>query len=250
MKLNGNVGRLDYGVLSAVESDYSDDLGRAFAGQRLRYASGPVTFGYLGTWVDRPFLDRSAQVHSGDFIWRPNSQLMLQGQVIGSLIDQAAEDTSGDGEILLAVYTPTPDWQHELGLTHYASTLDFNDMGFQQRASVNYASYLISRRFRDFDESDARASVRWRARPELRYNDSGERLGNYLGVFRESRRRVGIGLQHVAGSHRRRRRRSHFARQRRCANGRAVGRADSELSERTARQVARVRSRLTVAGRE
>ena len=66
VKLNGNVGRLDYGVLSAVESDYGDDLGRAFAGTRLRYASGPVTLGYLGTWVDRPFLDRTAQVHSAD----------------------------------------------------------------------------------------------------------------------------------------------------------------------------------------
>jgi hypothetical protein len=191
VKLNGNVGRLDYGVLSAVENDYSDDLGRAFAGQRLRFAAGGVTLGYLGTWVDRPFLDRSAQVHSGDFIWRPNSQLMLQGQVIGSIVDQFEEDTSGDGEILLAVYTPSPDWQHELGLTHYSGMLDFNDMGFQQRASVNRASYLIARRFRNFDESDARASVYWRLRPELRYNDSGERLGNYLGLFREGRQRSG-----------------------------------------------------------
>ncbi len=191
VKLNGNVGRLDYGLLSAVESDYGDDLGRAFAGTRLRYASGPMTFGYLGTWVDRPFLDRAAQVHSGDFIWRPSSQLMLQGQVIGSVVDQNAEDTSGDGEIFLAVYTPSPEWQHELGLTHYADTLDFNDMGFQQRASVNRASYLIARRFRAFDESDARASVIWRMRPELRYNDSGDRLGHFLGVFREARQRSG-----------------------------------------------------------
>ena len=191
VKLNGNVGGLDYGLLSAVESDYGDDLGRAFAGTRLRYASGGMTLGYLGTWVDRPFLDRNAQVHSGDLIWRPNSRLMLQGQMIASVIDQFAEDTSGDGAILLAVYTPSPDWQHELGLTHYSGTLDFNDMGFQQRASVNRASYLISRRFRSFDESDARASVYWRLRPELRYNDSGERVGNYLGVFRESRRRAG-----------------------------------------------------------
>ena len=191
VKLNGNVGPLDYGVLSAVESDYSDDLGRAFAGTRLRYVSGGMTLGYLGTWVDRPFLDRRSQVHSGDFIWRPNSQLMLQGQVITSMIDQFADDTSGDGEILLATYTPSPDWQHELGLTHYSSTLDFNDMGFQQRPSVNRASYLISRRFRKFDESDLRAGVNWRVRPELRYNDSGERVGNYLGVFRESRRRSG-----------------------------------------------------------
>jgi hypothetical protein len=191
VKLNGNVGHLDYGLLSAVESDYGDDVGRAFAAQRLRYASGDVTLGYLGTWVDRPFLDRTAQVHSGEFIWRPDSQVMLQGQVIGSVIEQGAEDTSGDGEILLAVYTPSPDWQHELGLTHYGRTLDFNDMGFLQRASLNRASYLIARRFRTFDESDARASVTWRVRPELRYNDSGERLGHFLGVFRESQRRSG-----------------------------------------------------------
>jgi hypothetical protein len=191
VKLNGNVGRLDYGVLSAVEGDYSDDVGRAFAGTRLRYAYGPVTLGYLGTWVDRPFLDRSAQVHSGDVIWRPNSQLMLQGQVIGSSVDVTDDDVSGDGAIFLAVYTPSPDWQHELGLTHYADTLDFNDMGFQQRASVNRASYLVSRRFRSFAEDDARAGVNWRLRPELRYNDSGERLGHYLGVFREGRQRAG-----------------------------------------------------------
>ena len=194
VKLNGNVGRLDYGVLSAIESDYSDDIGRAFTGSRLRYAAGPLTVGYLGTWVDRPYLDRSAQVHSSDVIWRPNPQLMLQGQVIKSLVDLSADNTSGDGEILLAVYTPSPDWQHELGLTHYSAALDFNDMGFQQRPSVNYASYLISRRFRDFDESDARASVRWRMRPELRYNDSGDRLGNFIGVYRESRRRSGAVL--------------------------------------------------------
>ncbi len=191
VKLNGNVGRLDYGLLSAIESDYSDDLGRAFAAQRFRYASGPLTLGYLGTWVDRPFLDRSAQVHSSDVIWRPNAQLMLQGQFIRSSIEQGVEDTAGDGEVLLAVYTPSPDWQHELGLIHYADSLDFNDMGFQQRASVNRASYLLARRFRNFDPSDARAGVVWRMRPELRYNDSGERLGNYLGVFRESRRRSG-----------------------------------------------------------
>jgi hypothetical protein len=191
VKLNGNVGRLDYGMLSAVESDYSDDIGRAFAGTRLRYASGPVTLGYLGTWVDRPFLERDAQVHSADVIWRPNSQLMLQGQAIGSIVDESGEDTSGDGAIFLAVYTPSPDWQHELGLTHYADTLDFNDMGFQQRASVNRASYLVSRRFRNFAEDDARAGVHWRLRPELRYNDSGERLGHYLGVFREGRQRAG-----------------------------------------------------------
>ena len=70
VKLNGNVGRLDYGVLSAVESDYSDDIGRAFAGTRLRYASGPMTLGYMGTWVDRPFLERSAKIQAamGDCI--------------------------------------------------------------------------------------------------------------------------------------------------------------------------------------
>jgi hypothetical protein len=191
VKLNGSIGRLDFGVLSALEDEYGDDIGRAFAAQRLRYSAGPWTVGYLGTWTDRPFLERASQVHSTDVIWRPDARLMVQGQVITSFIDEPTGESDGDGESLLAIYTPSPDWQHELGLTHFNRTLDFNDLGFQQRAGLNRATYLMTRRFRDFGASDPRGAVIWSAKPELRWNDSGERLGHLLGVYREARMRSG-----------------------------------------------------------
>jgi hypothetical protein len=195
VKLNGSVGRLDFGVLSALEDQYSDDIGRAFLAQRLRYAAGPWTVGYLGTWTDRPYLDRAAQVHSADFIWRPDATLMVQGQILASSIDEAGADSDGDGESLLAIYTPAPEWQHELGLTHFSRALDFNDLGFQQRPGLNRASYALWRRFRDFAEGDPRAAVIWSARPELRWNDSGERLGHFFGLYREGRQRSGVVLE-------------------------------------------------------
>ncbi len=194
VKINGNAGRLDFGTLAAVERDYGDDLGRAFAAQRLRLSSGAWTLGYLGTWTDRPFLERTAQVHEGDFIWRPDPRYQLQGQVIASTVDEAGQGASGDGALLHASYAPSTDWQHELDLLHFSRQLDFNDLGFQQRPSLNDASLSVSRRLRDFDAEDRRAAVTWRLRPEARWNDSGERLGHVLGLFREAQQRSGAVL--------------------------------------------------------
>jgi hypothetical protein len=120
---------------------------------------------------------------------------MVQGQVLASSIDEADVGSDGDGASLLAIYTPGPEWQHELGLTHFSRTLDFNDLGFQQRSGLNRASYVLWRRFRDFPESDRRGAVIWSARPELRWNDSGERLGHFLGLYREERQRSGAVLE-------------------------------------------------------
>jgi Domain of unknown function (DUF5916) len=194
VKFNGTVGQLDFGLLSAVEHDYGDDIGRAFAAPRLRYTFGDWNVGYLGAWTDRPFLDRNARVHSSDFIWRPDPRLSLQGQVIVSLIDEAGLDRTGDGAVLQASYAPSPDWQHQSSLTHYSGDLDFNDLGFQERPSVNRVFYSVSRRFRDFAESDRRAGALWRLETEGNWNDSGDRLAHYLGLFREAQQRSGATL--------------------------------------------------------
>ena len=194
VKLNGTVGELDFGLLSAVESDYSDDIGRAFAAPRLRWSEGAWTVGYLGAFTDRPFFDRTAQVHATDFIWRPDERLSVQGQLLTSQTEQADLDSSGDGALLQASFTPSPDWQHQALLMHLGGDLDFNDLGFQERASLNRAFYSASRRYREFAESDRRAGVLWRAELELNHNDSGDRLASILGFFREAQQRSGAVL--------------------------------------------------------
>lgn len=194
LKLNGTAGDLDYGLLAAVEDGYGDDLGRAFAAPRLRWSTGPWTLGYLGAYTDRPFLDRDAQVHATDLIWRPDARLSVQGQLLASTVDQAGLDTTGDGAMLQASFTPSPDWQHQALLLHLSDDLDFNDLGFQERASVNRAFYSVSRRFREFAEGDRRAGVLWRAEFELNRNDTGERLPYYVGFIREAQQRSGATL--------------------------------------------------------
>lgn len=194
VKLNGTVGQLDFGFLSAAESDYGDDIGRAFAAPRLRYSVGDWNLGYLGALTDRPFLDRTAQVHASDFIWRPDPRISVTGQVLASFIDEAGLDSTGDGALLQASYAPSADWQHQALLMHLSDELDFNDLGFQERASLNRAFYSISRRFRDFAASDRRAGVLWRAESELNFNDSGDRLQHFLGFFREAQQRSGALL--------------------------------------------------------
>jgi hypothetical protein len=195
VKLSGSLDNLDYGVLAAVEDEYSADIGRAFIAQRLRYSSRSWTVGYLGTWADRPFLERTAQAHSADVTWRPNERLMVQAQAIASVAAQSGERSSGDGQSWLATYTPDPDWQHELGMTHFSSTLNFNDFGFQQRASLNRASYVLTRRFRELEGARAGTGVVWRVRPELLWNDSGDRLGHFVGISREAQRPSGAFLK-------------------------------------------------------
>ena len=194
VKLNGTVGELDFGLMSAVESDYGDDIGRAFAAPRVRWSAGPWTVGYLGALTDRPFLDRTAQVHASDFIWRPDPRLSVQGQLLASHVEQASLDSRGDGALLQASFTPSPDWQHQALLLHLSGDLDFNDLGFQERASLNRAFYSISRRYREFATSDRRAAVLWRTELEHNRNDSGDRLVPYLNFYREAQQRSGALL--------------------------------------------------------
>lgn len=93
-----------------------------------------------------------------------------------------------------ASYTPSPDWQHQALLLHMGEDLDLNDLGFQERASLNRGFYSISRRFREFAADDRRAGVLWRAELELNRNDAGDRLAPYAGLIREAQQRSGAVL--------------------------------------------------------
>lgn len=176
LKLNGSGGGFDYGTLAAVESDYADDLGRAFLVQRLVRTAGNATFGYLGTWADRPHRDRRAQVHAFDTVWRPTSQWLVTAQVLASYIDQAGTQRNGQGAWFRAFYTPSERWQHELEVTHFDRRLDFNDVGYMRRGDFNELEWTSTLRQTDFAEDDWRRSVTWAVEPQIRYNDQGDRL--------------------------------------------------------------------------
>lgn len=190
VKVNGRAGRTDYGVLAAVERDYFDDQTGAYLVSRLQRSFGSAQWGTLSTFADRPALARQAQVHGIDVNWRPDARWLVSGQLLGSWIDQPqtvpGRDDDGRGMWMRANYTPSPQWQQELELTHFDSALDFNDLGFQRRASLNELEYTIVRRFNQFAEGDRRRSVTWSLEPQYRSNDQGDRLPIVLQFRREA----------------------------------------------------------------
>lgn len=176
LKLTGSAGGFDYGTLAAVEADYADDLGRAFLVQRLVRSVGQTTLGYTGTWADRPYLHRKAQVHAIDAVWRPDPRWLVSGQILASDIRQAHADRSGGGAWLRASYSPGPRWQHQVELTHFDRNLDFNDVGYQRRPDFNELEWESQLLQSGFDQDDWRRSISWSVEVQLRSNDRGDRL--------------------------------------------------------------------------
>jgi hypothetical protein len=201
LKLTGNALGVDYGVLSAVERGYGDDLNSLFYAQRLVLPTTFTNLGYLGTYVDRPFFDRTAQVHALDAVWRPNERWLLTAQVLGSFVDEKDTSRNGDGAWTHVFYSPSARWEHELWLTHFGARLDFNDMGFQRRSSLNEAEYTLKRRYSDFGAGDPRGSVAWGLTPVARWNDSGAQLPHLFLIRRFAQNRSGAVLDtHVSYS--------------------------------------------------
>ena len=88
---------LDFGLLGASEADEKFSTGKDFYSVRLRTKKDDLTIGYLGTYVDRPVIDRTAQVNSIDFDYRPSQVLRINGLLVNSKVD----DENGSGHALV-----------------------------------------------------------------------------------------------------------------------------------------------------
>lgn len=180
LKLNGSALGFDYGVMTAQESQYASDIGSLFYAQRLLRTGENFSVGYLGTWTDRPFLQRESLVNAVDGNWRANEQWAVTGQAIFSGIDQSEGDKDGAGLWTRIDYTPGPAWRQELELTHFDGELDFNDMGYQRRASLNEAEWTLENQQTVADEASPFRGKVWRLELQARSNDSGDRLPDVL----------------------------------------------------------------------
>ncbi len=180
LKVNGSAAGFYYGVLAAQESEYADDIGSLFYAQRLLRTGERYSVGYLGTYVERPFLLREGLVNAIDANWRANAYWALTGQVISSQVDQPGADKNGAGIWARIDYTPSPAWRQELELTHFDRELDFNDMGFQRRSSLNEAEWTIQHQQPVDDQSSWLRGRNWLLELQARSNDRGDRLPTVL----------------------------------------------------------------------
>ena len=136
---------LDFGLLTASEADSSYSKGKDFYAVRLNKNAEKYSLGYLGTYTERPVLNREATVHSLDLTYRPTDKLRIATVLMGSNIEQESRDSgatdSTSGQALNIGITASPNksrW-HNFSMFYFDDQVDINDMGYQM---VNNWSYI------------------------------------------------------------------------------------------------------------
>jgi|GEM_PF-5974203 len=101
---------------------------------RVLFPSGNWSAGLLSTYVERPFLDRTALVNCLEYTLSLNSSINIKGIVLGSSIQTDEEKSNGSG-IWDNISYATADnrWSYNMTLIHFDDRVDINDMGYMQR---------------------------------------------------------------------------------------------------------------------
>lgn len=196
VKFSGTAGGFDYGAFAAAEDD---DTGRDFFAVRTLRPGARFSLGHLATYVERPALQRNALVNVVDWRWQPSAAHTVLGMAIRSDIDDpriADAARRGEGGFLTWLFAPDTRWQQELGVQHYDRTLNFNDAGFQRRASLNRAFFSGTWRQTALAEGSRDATVAWNINSTYLTNDSGDELPHFTYLSRTAER-VGGGRHYT-----------------------------------------------------
>lgn len=207
VKATGQVGRVRYGVMTAMEDEssfragdgnrYYQD-GRDFGTVRMIYEDSEGAayrgLGYIGSLVQHP--DSDAEVHAVDFHYlTTGGRWNVDGQIIGTDTDASG---SGAGMFTDIVYTPRQGIKHTVQLTYLDETFNVNDFGFQERNDSREIWYRF-----EWVESNLGWARNLRFNPFFRYeeNAAGDRTNNAFPVLSgtvtlNNLDRVSMGLQH------------------------------------------------------
>ena len=150
VKATGQIGRIRYGVLGAIEDDTdftADDgnvytqSGRDFGALRMVYEDSiNATYrgiGFASTVVNRESSD--TVVHAADFKYlSERGQWNIEGQY---LISDSDQNGAGAGATLDVEYAPVQGQKHSILFTDFESGFDVNDFGFQARDDLRFVNY-------------------------------------------------------------------------------------------------------------
>lgn len=189
VKLNGSVGKTDYGLLAADERGAG---GRDFAAMRLLHDFGRQSLGLLATHVDHPFLERTANVVGIDHHWQPTDALTLWTNVVGSAIREHGGDTRGAGATFSADYTMGGGWRQQWLAMHFDDRLQVNDFGYLARNDFDYLHWEVRKRVTGLPADSAYTSHDWQFRIDALDSDNARlRLRRQLRIGRSSSLRDG-----------------------------------------------------------
>jgi hypothetical protein len=188
VKANGSFGDVGYGVFAAQEDG---DAGRDFLLARATHVQDGLTLGFTQTHVDRPFLDRVADVSSVDARWRPSEQWSIQAALMRSDTETAGVTRSDLGGGIIADWDMPGPWRQQYFLLHVGNDMELNDLGFQDRNNFLYTEWESGYRQDDLPEDSMFASHQYEFELMRQTNDHGLTLRETLAVQRASEVRDG-----------------------------------------------------------
>ena len=150
----GQWNRSRFGIMAATEddtrltlNDVGDSIyapGRDFGVLRWlhedTHLGGRRAVGWLGTVTEHP--NRSAITQAVDAHYRsPDSRWIIDGQVVGSDIDDMDTSTKGLGAKVDVYFAPKRGHSHYLRVEGYDNDIDLNDLGYLNRNGFSSAFY-------------------------------------------------------------------------------------------------------------
>lgn len=188
VKLNGSAGGFNYGVFAANENDA---IGRDFYAARVTRDGARQGLGVMATRVERPFLDREANVYEVDHRWTPSSQWAIRSTLVASDVREAGTASRDSGLQLRIDYDMGGGWRQQLYGLHLGKDLQLNDFGYLERNNFNYLRYDLGRRITDLPAGSAYAAHDWHIAGSRRTNDEGLHIADAFALTRRGELRDG-----------------------------------------------------------
>lgn len=188
LKLNGSLGRVNYGLFTADEDGAT---GRRFHALRVVRDFASQNLGAMLTRVDDPWNDREATVLGVDHNWRPSARWNVRTRLLGSRIEQGGDEVQDFGATVWADYEMDRGWRQQWIAMHFGNHLQLNDFGYLSRNSANYLHWEVRKRFADLPDDSRYSSKDWRWRVSTNHNNRGDKLNDQFRISRDGQLRNG-----------------------------------------------------------
>jgi hypothetical protein len=141
--------------------------------------------------VERPFLDRRAEVSALDARWQPNPEWLVRPLWMRSRSNTAGSRQQGDAAGVVADWDMPGPWRQQYFLLYSDDRFELNDLGFQERNDFRQIEWETGYRQDELAPTSAFASHNWELEYFWRENGAGERLQQNWSVYRNSQLRSG-----------------------------------------------------------
>lgn len=188
VKANGSFGHSGYGVFAARENG---DAGRDMLLLRGSHTLDGLLVGGQYSRVDRPFLDRRAEVAALDARWQPTTQWLVRPLWMHSRSETAGREQSGDAAGVVADWDMQGPWRQQYFLLYANDRFELNDLGFQERNDFRQIEWESGYRQDALPESSPFSSHDWELEYVWRTNGADELLQRSYTVYRNSQLRSG-----------------------------------------------------------